>query len=757
MRGNGGTGHAGPATGARLQRTFAPLVVGALLVAAPVAAQELVTTRIALRTVAAVDSVRWLGIDVVEVHRERDGGATVVAVVSARDRALLAARGWFAEEVPRPPLVAALEARRAALGPAAFTVYRDFDDPARGVAAYLRAFAASRANVVVDSVGASVEGRPILAVKLGPSGDGSTRANVLFLATYHAREWAATEMALRLVRFLADSLPARAGGAALLASRDVWVIPVVNPDGYQYTFTTTRLWRKNRSHDPGGSFGVDLNRNHAGFFAFDDGGSSPAPSSETYRGPAAESEPETRAVAAFHRAHPPIIGVSYHTYTGAVLYPWSHAFGIVTGDQPIFEALAGTAVLPAVRDSLPADVLRAYTPGPGWLLYPTNGDYDNWAYHEFRTLAFTPELTAGCCIGGAHYGFEFPDDNALLERVFRDNLPFALAAIEAAGDPVHATGASGVSAYDAAFEAVWPRVVVTAPASAGSLSLDVASGVGVPRSVPLAADTLGVGRYLHRLVSTAPELAGAQAVRVSRLGLAMEVLGRDGGEWAGSPWVGMEVVFDSLVEGRLAYYGDHTMLTSPDIAVAGRRGLRLFFWTRHQGSIYDQALAGVVEASTDRGATWTEVWRIVGAATQWYPVAVPLTVAEGASTVRVRFVAEGMPWYLDALAVGAADTRLFDATVASQGNPLGVSANPVRVAPIVFTWPVEQGTARVQVFSFYGTLVADETLPADPGLHRWDLTTRAGQPVANGAYIVVVTRGDGVRYRRRFFVLRSGS
>jgi len=755
VRGDGGTGRAGPAT----QRPRGALVLAAVIAcsAAPLAAQELVTARIALRTLAAVDSVRRLGIDVVEVHRERDGGATVVAVVSARDRTLLAAGGWFAEDVPRQPLVAAMEARRAALGPAAFAVYRDFDDPARGVAAYLRAFAASRTSVSVDSIGASYEGRPILAVKVGPSGDGSARPNVLFLATYHAREWAATEMALRLVRFLADSLSARPGGAALLASRDVWVIPVVNPDGYQYTFTTTRLWRKNRSRNPGGSLGVDLNRNHAGFFAFDDGGSSPAPSSETYRGPAAESEPETRAVAAFHRAHPPIVGVSYHTYTGAVLYPWSHASGIVTGDQPIFAALAGTTVLPAVRDSLPADVLRAYTPGPGWLLYPTNGDYDGWAYHEFGTLAFIPELTAGCCIGGAYYGFEFPDDDALLERVFRDNLPFALAAIEAAGDPVHATGASGVSAYDAAIEAVWPRVVVTAPASAGSLTLDVATGTSVSRGVPLVADTLGVGRYLHRLVSSDPGLASMQAVRVGRLGLAVEVLGRDGGEWAGSPWVGMEVVHDSLVEGSLAYYGDHTMLTSPDIAVAGRRGLRLFFWTRHDGSIFDQSLAGVVEASTDRGTTWTEVWRIVGAATQWYPVAVPLTVAEGASTVRVRFVAEGMPWYLDALAVGAADTRLFDAAVAAQGNPLGVSANPVRVAPIVFTWPVGQGTARVQVFSFYGTLVADETLPADPGLHRWDLTTRAGEPVANGAYIVVVTRGDGVRYRRRFFVLRSGS
>jgi len=51
----------------------------------------------------------------------------------------------------------------------------------------------------------------------------------------------------------------------------------------------------------------------------------------------------------------------------------------------------------------------------------------------------------------------------------------------------------------------------------------------------------------------------------------------------------------------------------------------------------------------------------------------------------------------------------------------------------------------------------DEMLPADPGLWRWDLTTRAGFVVANGAYALVVTRGDGVRYRRRLFVLRSGS
>jgi hypothetical protein len=112
---------------------------------------------------------------------------------------------------------------------------------------------------------------------------------------------------------------------------------------------------------------------------------------------------------------------------------------------------------------------------------------------------------------------------------------------------------------------------------------------------------------------------------------------------------------------------------------------------------------------------------------------------------------------VDAVTVAAGESRLFDVAAAAQGNPLGISANPVRVAPQVLRWPAGEGTARVQVFSFYGTLVADETLPADPGLYRWDLTTLRGELVANGAYVAVVTLGDGTRYRRRFFVLRAGT
>jgi hypothetical protein len=740
----------------RGDKVTAAIAVALLLVAAPVRAQELTMVRIAVPSSAAVDSVRRLGIDVVEVHLAPGAGATLVVVASPRDRALLAARGWRTEDVAVSPAVAALEARRVALGARAFAVYRDFDDPARGVAAYLRSLAASHANVAVESVGASWQGRPILAVKVGPAGDSPARPNVLFVATYHAREWAATEMALRLVAFLADSLPARPGGAALLASRDVWVIPVANPDGYEYTFATQRLWRKNRRANADGSFGVDLNRNHAGFFAFDDDGSSPSTWSEVYRGPSAESEPETRALALFHRAHPPVIAISYHTYAAALLYPWSHAFGAFTGDQPVFAALAGTVLRPAVRDSVPGSDHTAYVSAPGWQLYPTNGDYDGWAYREFGTLAFTAEVTSGCCVAGAYYGFVFPDDEALLGRVFRDNLPFALDVIAAAGDPAGAVGPLGTAAAGATLLSVWPTVVVSAPASTGSLSLDVASGTGTPRRYALPRDTLGSGRFLARYTVGAAAFAGTEAVRVPQLGLVAEVLSRDGAEWDGTPWRGFWRTGEAF-EGRFAWAGVRDTLVSPEIRVAGRSGLQLFFWTRHEGSLSDPSSQGRVEISTDGGQSWSEVFRLVGAGTTWYPVAASLALAEGAASVRVRFVASGMMWWVDAVTVAAGESRLFDVTAAAQGNPLGVSANPVRVAPQVLRWPPGQGTARVQVFSFYGTLVADETLPADPGLYRWDLTTRSGELVANGAYVAVVTLGDGTRYRRRFFVLRNGS
>jgi hypothetical protein len=238
-------------------------------------------------------------------------------------------------------------------------VYRSFDDPRRGVRVWLDSVVqASAGRARLDTLGRSVEGRPILAVKLGGAGDDPARPNVLFLATYHAREWAATEMALRLVRHLALTPAPGARLDSLLRRRDVWVVPVVNPDGYEHSHTTTRLWRKNRRPlgvvAGGVAFGVDLNRNHAVRWGLDDFGSSPNPRSEVYRGPAAASEPETQAIERLHERHPPVVALSYHTYAGQLLHPPGGGRGSSPGTRACSRRSAGTEERPAVRDRLPA-------------------------------------------------------------------------------------------------------------------------------------------------------------------------------------------------------------------------------------------------------------------------------------------------------------------------------------------------------------------------------------------------------------------
>src|SRR3989442_11911331 len=262
-----------------------PGLLALLLIAAgsAVAAQELRLAQVPVSGRAGLDSLARLGFEVADL-RTVAGQLTAVIVVSTQTERLLAARGYP---------VAAVEAAPAAPAADTFKVFRSFDKPGTGIRATLAAWATADTLIHVDSVGASIEGRPILAVKIGDPGDSPARPNGLFMGTHHAREWVSTEMAMRLIRWLADSLP-----PALLATRDIWVIPVENPDGYQYTFTTTRLWRTKRPPHALRAFWVEPNPNYPPFYGVGNTGSSPDPGTEIYRGTAPASEPETPAITA---------------------------------------------------------------------------------------------------------------------------------------------------------------------------------------------------------------------------------------------------------------------------------------------------------------------------------------------------------------------------------------------------------------------------------------------------------------------------
>ena len=322
-------------------------------------------------------------------------------------------------------------ARQAAAG---FTVWRSYDEPG-GIRDQL--YAAARNNpqlVKLVKLGTTYQGREILAVKLTTGArwvpDG-LRPAVLYSATQHAREWIATEVDRRLMNYYIDKW--RSGDRQvrkLLQSTELWFIPVANPDGYQYTFDHERLWRKNlRDNNGDGQItvgdGVDPNRNFPNHWGYDNEGSSPVTSSETYRGPAPLSEPETQAMVGLLDRIRFAFQVNYHSFGPYLLYPEGWQIGTPTADDPIYYAMSGNLDKAAIEGShagLSSDVL-----------YVTNGETTDYANASDGTLAWTPELNEGC--DGC--GFVFPDDEALVQAEFEKNLPFAESVANSAVDPAN--------------------------------------------------------------------------------------------------------------------------------------------------------------------------------------------------------------------------------------------------------------------------------------------------------------------------------
>jgi carboxypeptidase T len=268
----------------------------------------------------------------------------------------------------------------------------------------------------LQQIGRSVEGRPLWALRIGER-RGSTR-KVAFLGCHHAREWISVEVPYLLAEHLLEnssSDPVR----GWLQQGEIWVAPMVNPDGHEHTRTTNRLWRKNRRRNPGGSIGVDPNRNYGYMWGvLDISTSSHVPSDETYVGPRAFSEPEVRAVRNLV-ARELFDGVlSYHSYSQLVLFPWGY-----TSDPIEDEAdLAEMATLAGDMEGLIRSVHgETYTAQQASQLYPTAGDTTDWTYGEFGVPSFTIELRPATALDG---GFLLPA--AQIQPCWEENRPAAL-------------------------------------------------------------------------------------------------------------------------------------------------------------------------------------------------------------------------------------------------------------------------------------------------------------------------------------------
>jgi len=271
------------------------------------------------------------------------------------------------------------------------------------------------------TIGTSVQGRQIQGIKIStnPAVDDSSKGDVIFVGLHHAREWLAAEMPLRLAEYLLTNTDPNL--QACMNNLQIWIIPVLNPDGYAYTADPNgyRYWRKNRRDNGDGTFGVDLNRNY-GFEWGLNSGSSPNTNDDTYRGPSAFSEPEVAAFRDFVAArHNPKAMLTYHTFTEQFLRPWSYTTSDPPG-KPTLEYI--------VQDSIARiDAVHGQSYGES-IGYLASGEATDYFWNQYRMAAFTPEMRPAT---GGLDGFSPPATEIIPNN--EENLPAALALIHDAG------------------------------------------------------------------------------------------------------------------------------------------------------------------------------------------------------------------------------------------------------------------------------------------------------------------------------------
>ncbi|MGQ9800785.1 MAG: M14 family metallopeptidase [Candidatus Saccharicenans sp.] len=266
-------------------------------------------------------------------------------------------------------------------------------------------------------IGRSLENRNIYALKVSDQpGLAEDEPGVAFFGCHHAREWISVEVPLLIGKYLLENYSRDSQVKALVDSAEIWIVPLVNPDGLEYSILNYRLWRKNRRLNLDGSYGVDPNRNYSYGWAYDDLGSSPEPDSSVFRGTAPFSEPETEAIRNLFQTRRIATAISYHSYSQLILYPWGYV-DQPTEDELLFQQLAEdmAALIYQVNG-------RVYQAGrAASLLYVTNGDFTDWAYGFYRIPAFTIELPPVDLLQGGFWNAE--ED---IQPIFQENLPAAL-------------------------------------------------------------------------------------------------------------------------------------------------------------------------------------------------------------------------------------------------------------------------------------------------------------------------------------------
>ncbi|MGH3793990.1 MAG: M14 family metallopeptidase [Pseudonocardiaceae bacterium] len=315
--------------------------------------------------------------------------------------------------------------------PAGYTGYHTYDE----LNAALHTIADQHPDIVaVSSFGRSYEGRALPLVKISDAvHTDKNEPEVLFTCEQHAREHLTVEMCLHIVQRLADGYGTDPAITKLVRTREIWVMPMVNPDGAEYDIASGAFasWRKNRQPTPGSSeIGTDLNRNWGTQWGCC-GGSSDNPADETYRGPAPFSAPETAQLRDWVNSR--VIGgkqqitanIDFHSYSELVLWPYGYTTnttgpGLTPADAATFSTLGKQMA-----------ATNGYVPEQSSGLYITDGSIGDWLWAQHHIWSFTFEMYPTSDLQGGFY----PPDTEIKTQTERNDAAVDLLLTDAACIP----------------------------------------------------------------------------------------------------------------------------------------------------------------------------------------------------------------------------------------------------------------------------------------------------------------------------------
>ncbi len=638
----------------------------------PVRYDGQVMIRAEVRSFAQLDQLR--AIDAL-LMSEYEALGTVDYVLPAEDLAALeAVRIEYViilDDVQR-----AIDAERAAIDAAGradprdvawFLQYKTFDE----IVTKLNTFVTDRPDIcsLID-IGDSIEGRDLWVLRI--SGPGTNKPAVLYNGCQHAREWISPMTNMWIADQLVYGYGIDPEITAMVNQVEIFIMPVVNPDGYIYSWTTERLWRKNRRDNLGSSCdGVDLNRNWDANWSGP--GASSSPCDPLYFGTAPFSEPETAALSSFIAANPQIVAFNdIHSYSQMILWPYGYTYSLCA-DHDTFEAVGNE-----MRDLIFDVHSMSYEPGPvADTIYQVSGGSVDWAYDAQGVFAYSFELR-----DTGFYGFELPADQIIptgeetwaamkfltqwaatpLQFDFPNELPELLVPDVAESFIVQ------VSAVGATVDSASPRLYARIGAT-GSFVESPMTPVGgelYQATLPAVACGETVQYYVGALTDTgtwgySPTDAPNTFYSVDALPIAVPLSANmdtdpgwsTSGDWAwGQPTGGGGQygpsdpnsgynganVYGYNLNGDYAANLPQRHLVTPLFDCSGLTGTRLSFyrWLGVEGPPYDYATLSI---SMD-GAAWTILWQCTTAVadTSWsYQEFDIAHYADGQSSVQLRW------------------------------------------------------------------------------------------------------------------------